>query len=221
MHFPDYATSLGFWATVFGFILAVFVASHPLAKFIQKQTPRSVYWCLVCLLISVGILAWLFLSLFTTNSYSSQAQGSGATPTQGTYQSQTPISTHSPATASGAPQPNATATAIALAQCTYSKHYEDSDLHTITAPVPQGCYGVVSSYNGNLISPDSEGISQGALVAYQGQVTIQVKVQAQGGVTVFLSETEAKSYYCAIYNNPKITHDITQTPSSLNWGPTC
>src|SRR5450755_1595409 len=197
------------------------VSSHDVSKFIQKQTPRSVYWCLVCLLISVGILAWLFLSLFTTNSYSSQAQGSGATPTQGTYQSQTPISTHSPATASGVPQPNATATAIALAQCTYSKHYEDSDLHTITAPVPQGCYGVVSSYNGNLISPDYQGISSGALVAYQGQVIIQVDVQAQGGVTVFPSEAQAKSYYCSRFKAPKTVYDITQTPSSLSWASTC
>lgn len=87
--------------------------------------------------------------------------------------------------------------------------------------VPQGCYMLMSIYNGYYISPDNINITEGSLLAFQGPISIAAFLSGGGGdFADFSDEASAKAFYCYALHSGN-AYGITKTPHSLDLAPTC
>ena len=211
----------GIIITIVGGIIALYVLTR--ARHRQVQLWKRI--ALLILTIAMALLAILCtFSKPIVNSLSQSNQPPTATQSSTTVSPSqssavTPTNTPTLTTVATTPQPSNTTTTSS--KCPTDRIYDDKNQYRVDPlAVPQGCYMVVSFFNGILESPDQAGVPNGILIAYQGPISFQAEIK-DGGFRFFTSEAEAKSLYCQTYKNPSLTHDITRTPHSLDWAPTC
>jgi hypothetical protein len=167
-----------------------------------------------------GIIGGVFLLRSTSANQPTPApsptivQSSTVQPLPSPTQSQTTVSTTS--------QPSTTIVSASSCPYTTSKVYDDNLRNIpLNVTVPQGCYIIISIYNGSYTTPDPIGIPGGSLLAYRGPVTIGAFLSGGGGGLIgFSNEADAKAFYCKALHSGNV-YGIRKTPNSLDWASTC
>ncbi len=191
---------------------------------IFRRLPRSVN-----IAIPIILCILLFLSLIANILFISH-KGFASGPPQQTTSPTPGIVTRNTVTVTVSISPTATPTtgitptATTSTTCPYKTRKDFADnLRDIPMNVfvPQGCYMLLSIYNGYYTTPDTVNITEGSLLAFQGPISISAFLSGGGGgFAGFSDEPTAKAFYCTALHSGN-AYGITKTAHSLDWAPAC